>query len=137
MPIGALSRLTGVKITTIRYYEREGLMPEPARTEGERRSYGSADARRLAFIRHARQLGFETADVRALLDLADQPQMACAEADQIARRHLDEVNDKISQLNNLKSELERMVETCGHGQVSQCRVIDVLADHGLCAHDSH
>lgn len=71
--IGELSRRTGVKVTTIRFYEGVGLMPEPPRSEGNRRIYGEAHEQRLAFLRHARDLGFETADLRTLLDLADRP----------------------------------------------------------------
>jgi DNA-binding transcriptional MerR regulator len=127
MAIGRLSALTGVKVTTIRFYETEGLLPRPARTPGDRRAYGPQDVRRLSFIRHARQLGFEMADIRALLDLADRPDRPCEEADRIARRHLDDVNERIARLSSLRTELERMVETCSHGAIADCRVIDTLA----------
>ena len=135
LPIGDLSRRTGVKVTTIRYYEAEGLLERPGRTGGNRRVYGPRDVQRLRFIRHTRELGFEMADLRTLLDLADQPDRSCAEADRIARRHLAEVNDKIARLTSLKAELERMVETCGHGGVADCRVIETLADHTRCSAD--
>jgi DNA-binding transcriptional MerR regulator len=72
MTIGDLSRWTGVKPTTIRWYEVEGWLPPPARTEGGHRAYGDTHVRRLGFIRHSRELGFSMADIQ-LLDLADQP----------------------------------------------------------------
>ncbi|MBP7703701.1 MAG: helix-turn-helix domain-containing protein [Caulobacter sp.] len=135
--IGELSRRTGVKVPTIRFYEQSGLLPEPPRTDSGRRLYGPDDQRRLAFIRHARDLGFEMAALRALLDLSDQPDMPCGQVDAIARAHLGAVEAKISQLIALKGELERMVESCAHGRVSSCRVIEALADHTHCASDRH
>lgn len=132
LPIGALSRETGVKVPTIRFYEQIGLLPAPPRTGSNRRLYGAEDVRRLRFIRHARDLGFEVEQIRSLLSLAKRPQEPCAEADGIARRHLDEVDRRIARLTALRGELQRMVDDCGHGRVCNCRVIEVLADHGLC-----
>lgn len=127
MPIGRLSAETGVKVTTIRYYEHEGLLRAPERTASDRRAYTAEDARRLRFIKRARQLGFETADVRALLELADHRDHPCADADRIAERRLEAVNEKIAALTRLRDELERMVEQCRHGPVAECRVIDALS----------
>ena len=86
--IGEAAAASGVKVPTIRYYEQIGLLPAPPRTEGNRRHYSGGDLRRLAFIRHARELGFEIDAIRALLVLADKPEQSCATADQIARAHL-------------------------------------------------
>ncbi len=132
--IGLLSRRTDVKIPTIRYYEQSGLMPSPSRTEGNRRTYDEASERRLRFIRHARQLGFEVNAIRQLLDLSDHPDRACADADVIARAHLADIDSKIARLTALRSEVGRMVEECSHGRVCECRVIEILADHGQCRH---
>ena len=96
--IGEVARLTGLKVPTIRFYEAEGLVPAPPRTESGRRLYADAAVRRLAFIRHARGLGFELDDIRSLLDLTDAPDRPCADADQIARRHLAAVEARIAQL---------------------------------------
>jgi DNA-binding transcriptional MerR regulator len=85
VPIGQAARQSGVKVPTIRYYEQIGLLPAPPRSEGNRRQYDADDLRRLAFIRHARELGFETDAIRALLALQDEPDQSCASADQIAR----------------------------------------------------
>ncbi len=137
MAIGAASRLSGVKIPTIRYYEDIGLLPLPARSEANRRSYGETDVRRLAFIRHARELGFEIDAIRALVTLQDNPLQSCGTADAIAKARLEEVNQRIRSLTALKSELELMVEGCRHGRVGECKVIEILADHGKCAHPAH
>lgn len=135
--IGLLSKRTDVKIATIRYYEQSGLMPSPSRTGGNRRTYDEVSERRLKFIRHARQLGFEVDAIRQLLDLSDQPDRPCDEADVIARAHLADIDNKIARLTALRSEVGRMVRECSHGRVCECRVIHVLADHGECEHDRH
>jgi DNA-binding transcriptional MerR regulator len=132
--IGAAARISGVKIPTIRYYEEIGLLRPPARSEGGRRHYSPGELRRLAFIRHARELGFEIEAIRTLLALQDDPHQPCASADAIARARLAEVEGRIRSLLALKAELESMVEGCRHGAVAECRVIEVLADHGECRH---
>jgi Cu(I)-responsive transcriptional regulator len=137
LPIGALARETGVKPTTIRFYEDIGLLPRPPRTESNRRTYDEQDVKRLRFIRHARELGFEVDAIRQLLSLADHPDRPCQEVDQIAREHLQAINSKIAQLVALRSEVEHMLDQCSHGQVRECRVIEVLADRAECLHEAH
>jgi DNA-binding transcriptional MerR regulator len=135
--IGELSRRTGVKVPTIRYYESVALMPAPPRSEGKQRRYGKPEVSRLTFIRHARELGFEIDAIRELLAMSAQPDQSCAEVDQIARRHMGEVDRRIGQLVILRAELQRMVEACGHGRVGECRVIETLGNHDQCAHPQH
>lgn len=137
MTIGQLAKDTDTKVQTIRYYEQIGLLPEPTRTAGNQRRYGQTQRQRLAFIRHARALGFPLDDIRGLLGLADEPDRPCSEADEIAQHHLAEVNKRIERLSSLKTELERMVDQCAGGKVENCRVIEVLADHSLCLEDRH
>lgn len=137
LPIGALSQQTGVKVPTIRYYEGVGLLPAPDRTESNRRTYGPDAVRRLRFIRHARELGFEVDAIRQLLALADDPQRPCHEADVIARAHLLAIDSRIGRLTALRAEVQRMVEQCAQGEAKDCRVIEVLADHGECLHEVH
>ncbi|WP_163277745.1 MerR family transcriptional regulator, partial [Klebsiella aerogenes] len=91
-----------VNIETIRYYERIGLMPKPGRTEGGRRSYDVADVQQLAFIRHARELGFEIATIRTLLALREMPDASCEEISRIAQDQLAAVDDRIVRLMGLK-----------------------------------
>ncbi len=132
--IGEVARETGLKIPTIRYYEQEGLLAAPRRSASGRRVYAEADVRRLAFIRHARTLGFELDDIRSLLDLTDHPDRPCGEADAIAGSHLKVVEARIAQLTQLKIELTRIVRSCAGGKAAgQCRVIEALAGHEHCA----
>lgn len=135
--IGELSRRTGVKVPTIRFYEQIGLLPAPPRTEGNQRRYGKAEADRLNFIRHARELGFEVDDIRDLLTLSASPQSSCHEVDGITINHLREVERRIASLTALHAELSRMVNECRHGRICDCRIIEVLADHGQCVHPAH
>ena len=134
MPIGGLAKATGVKISTIRFYEGIGLLPEPLRTESDRRVYDESAIDRLAFIKHARQLGFSVEAIRDLLELSDNPEQPCERANALAAEQLEAVKVKIRQLQALKSELKRMVDAACRGQVSSCRVIEVLSDHAHCDH---
>ncbi|MBB4008587.1 MerR family transcriptional regulator [Allorhizobium taibaishanense] len=135
--IGEAARISGVKVPTIRYYEQVGLLPQPPRTDGNRRLYSQAQLQRLTFIRHARELGFEVDAIRTLLDLQDKPGQSCSPADSIARRRLADVEERIERLMALKAELERMITGCSHGTIAECRVIEVLADHAQCRHEQH
>ena len=137
MAIGGLSRKSGVKVPTIRYYESVGLLPAPERSEGNRRLYGPKAVDRLRFIRHARELGFEVGAIRELLDLAGQPQRSCAKVDALAREHLQAITSRIERLEALKAEVEHMIKACGKGRIAQCRIIDVLSHHDHCLHDRH
>ena len=128
LPIGELARRAAVKVPTIRYYEQIGLMPETDRTEGQQRRYDKTAVARLAFIRHARELGFEVDAIRTLLSLQDDPNQSCARADEIAKARLAEVEGRIASLNALRKELQKMVEECACGRVGECRVIETLAD---------
>lgn len=135
--IGDLARKAGVKVPTIRFYENIGLLTQPIRTEGGQRRYGQEDVSRLSFIRHARQLGFEVSDVRELLVLSADPDRPCAEVDGIVYRHLEDVEQKIAKLSALRDELRRMAEGDRHGCIGECRVVQVLADHGQCCTETH
>lgn len=132
MKIGELSAATATHIETIRYYEKIGLLPAPPRTGSNYRSYGNAHRERLAFVRHARELGFSIEDIRSLIDLSGDPNRECAEADRIASHHLAQVEQKIAQLNSLRDELSHMVGRCRTGLTADCRVIEVLGNHALC-----
>lgn len=134
-PIGKLAKATGVKVPTIRYYEQIGLMPQPERTAGNQRLYAQSTLERLAFIRHARDLGFPLEAIRELLSLSDRPNQPCTAADDIARRQLAEVQARIARLTVLRDELQRMLDHCASDTIAECRVIEVLGNHALCAHD--
>lgn len=130
--IGDLARATGISVETVRYYERIGLMPPPGRTQGNYRAYDRGHLERLNFIRHARSLGFDIAEIRSLLALAAQPATDCAAADAIASCHLTAVEAKIASLEALRAELTRFAGQCRGGAAADCRVLEVLADHRLC-----
>jgi Cu(I)-responsive transcriptional regulator len=127
MTIGDLAKATGVKVVTIRYYEQAGLLPLPPRTEGNYRTYKPEHFRRLQFIRRLRDLGFTLEQVRDLLRLASDTSQACDEVDRITHEHLVTVEEKISDLRKLASELRRLSQCCqGGGQIAECRIIEAL-----------
>ena len=133
MKIGELAEATGSNSETIRYYEKIGLLPRPGRTDSNYRDYSATDVERLSFIRHARGLGFELADIRSLIELAEHPERDCGEVDAIASRHLAAVESKLARLDSLRVELGRMLAQCRGGTVSSCRIMKVMADHELCS----
>jgi len=127
LTIGELARRSGYAVQTLRYYEEIGLMPKPPRTSGGQRRYGEDLQRRLLFIRHARDLGFEIEDIRSLLDLASRPDQPCSSVDAIAKAHLVSIDEKIVRLTALRVEVNRMLKACGKERIAGCKVIDVLA----------
>jgi Cu(I)-responsive transcriptional regulator len=127
LSIGDLSKATGTKVETIRWYEKVGMLPAPGRTAGNYRAYGPEHLNRLSFIRRGRDLGFTLDEVRALFALADQRDRDCGEVDVIARRHLADVERKIADLQNLAGELRHVIGQCRGGTISECRIIEALA----------
>jgi MerR family transcriptional regulator, mercuric resistance operon regulatory protein len=124
--IGALSKHTGTNIETIRYYERVGLLPSPARSSGGYRLYGTGHLKRLTFIRRARALGFSIGEVRTLLRLADERKRPCAEVRVVADAHLRDVRAKISDLHRMERVLKATVARCASGRGTHCPVIEAL-----------
>ena len=137
MTIGSLSKGSGVKVTTIRYYESIGLMGEPERSASGRRLYRACDVERLTFIRHSRHLGFPVEAIRELIELQANPDGDCEKANITARKQLDLVRERIAQLRALESELERISTACEGGQVADCRVMAAINDHSQCASERH
>ncbi|PWC56655.1 helix-turn-helix domain-containing protein [Azospirillum sp. TSO22-1] len=126
--IGALAKATGTKPETIRFYEQIGILPEPARTAGNYRTYGTEHLRRLSFVRRARDLGFPLDVVRAMLALADQPDRPCGEVDDLVLGQLREVERKITDLQRLRDELDRLAHQCRRGgRMADCRIIEALS----------
>jgi len=128
LTIGDLEKRTGVRIPTIRYYEMVGLLAAAERTAGNQRRYCERAVDTLRLIRHARDLGFDTAHIRDLLALAKHPERPCAKAATIARHNLEQVERRMMMLRSLRSELKRMIEQCSGGRVANCRVLEVLTD---------
>ncbi|MCF6344338.1 MAG: helix-turn-helix domain-containing protein [Devosiaceae bacterium] len=130
--IGELSKQTGVKIPTIRYYEEMGLIEKPHRTSGNQRQYEREGLERLSFIKHARDLGLSIEDIRELVDLSSSPEKSCKQAHEIAHHHLQFIKAKISKLRKLEKELKRIALLDDEGHVGKCKIIASLADHRLC-----
>src|SRR5438128_5619055 len=124
--IGALSKHTGTNVETVRYYERVGLLPPPARSSGGYRLYGTDQLKRLSVIRRARALGFSLAEVRRLLTLADKRRRPCSEVRVVAAAHLEDVKGKIADLRRMERVLKETVARCKAGGGSHCAVIDAL-----------
>ena len=130
LSIGELATRSGVSAEAIRYYEREHVVPAAARGgPGRYRRYDEADVDRLQFIRRARELGFSLDEVRELLALNDgSPSRPCTEVNRIARAHLAQVDEKLSQLGALRAELDRVINECaGVVPVADCRILSALS----------
>ncbi|MGL3822238.1 MerR family transcriptional regulator [Sphingopyxis sp. R3-92] len=127
MRIGELAQATATRAETIRFYEKIGMLPAPARTEGNYRNYDKSHLARLFFIRRARNLGFTIEQIRTLLGLADDKDMTCDAVDAIARDHLAEVERKIADLDVLRRELEQMIAQCRQGSVAECGIMEAFA----------
>ena len=137
LSIGELAERAGCTVQIIRHYEKIGLLPETRRTSGNRRIYSEDQALRLVFIRHSRELGFSLDDIRQLLSFTDQPDQSCEQVDAIAREHLHGVQERLGRLRSMEKELKRMVRECGGGNVAECRIIEILADHSECLTERH
>lgn len=123
--IGRLSEEAGVNIETIRYYERIGLMAKPPRSDGGRRLYDQVAARRLSFIRRARELGFSIGDIRTLLSMSRGPG-GCADVHALTVRHLNVVRAKIADLKRLERTLAGTAERCAR-DAPDCPIIEALS----------
>lgn len=126
--IGELSKATGVKVVTIRYYEHVKLMPAPARTEGNYRIYSREHLHRLQFVRRCRDLGFTLDQLRDLLRLSVQSGRRCSGIDRITENHLEEIESKIADLGRLAAQLRRIKNGCpGKGRIADCRILAALS----------
>lgn len=125
--IGAAARRAGVNIETIRYYERAGVVPKPARAANGRRIYGEAEIGRLAFVRRARELGFTLGEIRKLARLAAGPARACDEVLAMMRAHLVDIRRRIADLARLERALARLAAQCAQGRPRSCPVIESLS----------
>ncbi|MDL2321652.1 Cd(II)/Pb(II)-responsive transcriptional regulator [Desulfosarcina sp. OttesenSCG-928-B08] len=133
MKIGELAKKTGCKVVTIRYYEKEGLLAKPDRTDGNYRVYGSEDLERLEFIRHCRKHGMGLNEIKKLLAFRDNPQRDCTWVTDLINTHIDNVNTQIQSLEHLKSHLEHLRHCCQGGQSGKtCGIMQSLEDRALC-----
>ncbi|GJM09559.1 MAG: MerR family transcriptional regulator [Lysobacteraceae bacterium] len=128
--IGVLSKHAGVKIETIRYYEKSGILPDPQRTTGGYRSYTNEHLTRLVFIRRCRELGFSMSDIRELLALADDTEMHCVDIHDRTMRHADAIRTKIKHLQNMERTLRKIASKCDGDDAPQCPIIESLQGAG-------
>jgi Cd(II)/Pb(II)-responsive transcriptional regulator len=129
MKIGELAKLTDAQVETIRYYEREGLLPTPARSEGNYRLYTQAHVERLTFIRNCRSLDMTLDEIRSLLNLRDSPQDQCESINALIDEHIEHVNARITSLQALQQQLLDLRERCGDA-ADHCGILDRLEASG-------
>ncbi|NIC05580.1 Cd(II)/Pb(II)-responsive transcriptional regulator [Billgrantia bachuensis] len=128
MKIGELATRTGCPVETIRYYEREGLLPEPARSSANYRLYAEPHAERLRFIRHCRTLDMTLGEIRTLLDYHDHPRQPCNAVNGLIDDHLAHVEARIEQLQALRQALATLRSRCnGEADSSHCGILQELA----------
>lgn len=125
--IGAASRRAGVGIDTIRYYEREGLLPKPTRRASGYRDYNRGAIERLRFIRRAKDLGFTLADIRELLALSADRERGVGSVKHRAAERLAEIEQRIRELQRMKRGLKQLIDACpGHGALEHCPILHAL-----------
>lgn len=128
LKIGELAQRTGTQVETIRYYEREGLLPAPERSEGNYRLYDAAHAERLSFIRHCRSLDMALEEIRRLLSFRDAPQQDCGEVNALLDAHIGHVAERIGELQQLEKQLKALRRLCRKTQaVRDCAILQELA----------
>ena len=129
LTIGKLARRAGVGIDTVRFYEREGLLPSPARTASGYRLYAAADADRVRFVRRAKALGFTLAEIRELLRLA-AGHGTRASVKKLAQRRLADLERKLAEMTAIRDALSHLVAQCsGEGAVQGCPIIEDVLSH--------
>ena len=127
--IGELAEAADVGVETIRFYEREGLLPEPPRSEAGYRLYDAEAVRRLRFIRKAKDIGFTLAETKDLLELRVTDASTCDDVAERARRKVTVVEDRIRDLNRIRSVLRNLVEACASRTgTTECPILEVLDD---------
>lgn len=136
MRIGELAKATGVDVPTIRFYEQEGLLAAPPRTPAGYRQYGAGHRETLQFVRHCRSLDLSLPEIRSLLNYRAHPDLACDEINQLVAVHVDQVRQRIEQLQHLEHQLLLLQARCGeYRQAEDCGILQTLnaaADGSTC-----
>lgn len=128
LKIGELAKKTGCLVETIRYYEREGLLHEPMRSDGNYRLYGNAHVERLRFIRQCRSLDMTLDETRRLLSLRDVPEKSCHEVNTLIDEHTCHVIDRIAELKALQKQWKELRNLCQKTEaVKDCEILQSLA----------
>jgi Cd(II)/Pb(II)-responsive transcriptional regulator len=138
MKIGELAHRTNTQAETIRFYEREGLLPEPGRSEANYRIYGDEHTERLSFIRHCRGLDMTLDEIRVLLRFKDAPTENCGEVNDLLDEHIAHVAERVRELRQLEKQLKGLREACLCAQEAQhCGILNeltVIAKKSVAAH---
>ena len=131
MKIGELAKLTDCPVETIRYYEKEGLLPPPARTDANYRTYTQAHTERLVFIRNCRSLDMTLEEIRSLLNLRDSPQDQCESVNALIDEHIHHVKARVDSLLALQAQLLDLRQKCGEGPDGEhCGILQQLEVSG-------
>lgn len=131
MKIGELAKLAGCPVETIRYYEREGLLPAPARSDGNYRLYSPEHQERLVFIRNCRTLDMTLEEIQRLLALRDRPQESCAGINSLVEEHIEHVEARINSLQALRQQLSELRDRCNRVQEAEdCGILRQLNASG-------
>lgn len=133
LTIGKVAHSAGIGIETIRFYEKEGLIEPPARTESNYRIYPQRDIVRLRFIKRAKALGFTLKEIKELLSLRHDPAASKEDVKRQTEGKIEDIAHKIRDLTRIKETLEMLDQSCdGHGPISECPILDALeSGHGL------
>jgi|SRR5436190_23667665 len=127
MKIGEVADRGGVNLQTIRYYEREGLLPAPPRMASGYRLFNQETVRRVRFIKRAQELGFTLAEIRELLTLRIEESRSSAEVRAIAQAKIADIDNKVRHLDAMKRALTHLTDRCsGHGPATECPILESL-----------
>lgn len=129
MTIGKVAKAAGIGVETVRFYERQGLIPKPPRSSSGYRLYGGDTIGRLRFVTRAKTLGFTLAEIGELLSLSATPAAGCSDVRDRARAKIDDIEDRVTQLLAMKSALEGLVDQCsGVGPTTECPIVEALEE---------
>ena len=127
LTIGKLAKKVGVSADTVRFYERCGLIAEPARTPSNYRVYPVEDANRIRFIKRAKNLGFSLSEIKELLAMRQNPSISKADIKKKTEDKIADIKSKIADLTRILGALEHLAESCdGHGPTSDCPIIEAM-----------
>ncbi|GEA07347.1 MerR family transcriptional regulator [Alteromonas sp. KUL42] len=127
MKIGQLSKASGCSIQSIRYYEKEGLLKSPSRSEGNFRLYDEKALKELVFVKHCRSLDIPLTDIKTLIELKHRPEESCSSINSLIANQLDLVSKRIEDLRALKLELQVMKKACStENTVEKCGIMKTL-----------
>jgi MerR family copper efflux transcriptional regulator len=130
LTIGQVAKRTGMTVETIRFYEKQGLLGKPQRSASGYRQYPESEVKRIRFIQRAKDVGFTLKDIKELLLLRTQPDVSCADIQNKATAKIEDIEQKITDLQRMKNALAQLADQCtGEGALSECPILDALEDN--------